>query len=75
MACGERLPEGEGYVLRITPLEFVSGQSVTQQMNAALEAEVRTCPAQYLWSYNRYKVPKGVAPIREEKVLKIESQV
>jgi Kdo2-lipid IVA lauroyltransferase/acyltransferase len=20
---------------------------------------VRTCPAQYLWGYNRYKVPAG----------------
>jgi KDO2-lipid IV(A) lauroyltransferase len=58
MACGERLPHGEGYVMRITPLELVPGLPVSKQMNTALEAEVRACPAQYLWSYNRYKAPK-----------------
>jgi KDO2-lipid IV(A) lauroyltransferase len=29
-------------------------------LNAAVEQVVRRCPAQYLWSYNRYKVPAGV---------------
>jgi len=23
---------------------------------------VRECPEQYLWGYNRYKVPKGAPP-------------
>jgi KDO2-lipid IV(A) lauroyltransferase len=23
---------------------------------------VRRCPEQYLWSYNRYKVPAGASP-------------
>ncbi len=60
MAYAERLPNGAGYVIRIAPLEFSRGLSVTGQMNAALEAVVRACPAQYLWSYNRYKTPKGM---------------
>lgn len=60
MACAERLPDGAGYVIRITPLEFVPGLPVTAQMNAALEAVVRACPGQYLWSYNRYKAPAGI---------------
>lgn len=67
MACGERLPDGAGYVMRITPLELVPDLPVTRQVNAALEAEVRACPAQYLWSYNRYKVPSGVAPVEINK--------
>ena len=74
MACAERLPDGAGYVIRITPLEFAPDLSVTGQMNAALEAVVRACPAQYLWSYNRYKVPTGVAPFGEDRGLKIEGQ-
>jgi KDO2-lipid IV(A) lauroyltransferase len=60
MAYAERLPDGAGYVIRIVPLEFLPGLSATGQMNAALEAVVRACPAQYLWSYNRYKAPAGV---------------
>jgi KDO2-lipid IV(A) lauroyltransferase len=68
MACGERLPDGAGYIMRITPLELVPDIPVTRQMNAALEAVVRTCPAQYLWSYNRYKAPSGVeAAVRGDK--------
>ena len=61
MAYAERLPHGAGYTIRITPLHFEQGQSAARQMNAALEEVVRACPAQYLWSYNRYKIPAGVA--------------
>ena len=60
MAYAERQPHGAGYILRLAPLEFVQGTSLTGQINAALEAIVRACPAQYLWSYNRYKAPKGM---------------
>lgn len=62
MAYAERLPRGEGYVIYIAPLEFTPGRPAAQQINEALEKTVRACPAQYLWSYNRYKVPAGVAP-------------
>jgi KDO2-lipid IV(A) lauroyltransferase len=71
MACAERLPAGAGYIIRITPLEFSTAFPVTGQMNKALEAEVSTCPAQYLWSYNRYKVPAGVAPFAGQNGLKV----
>jgi KDO2-lipid IV(A) lauroyltransferase len=62
MAYAERLSGGAGYVIRITPLELNPQESVARQMNAALEQVIRACPAQYLWSYNRYKVPSGVLP-------------
>lgn len=62
MAYAERLPRGGGYVIRIAPLQLEPGLSAVGQINAALEETVRACPTQYLWSYNRYKVPAGVTP-------------
>jgi len=32
----------------------------TQRLSLALEVLIRQSPAQYLWGYNRYKVPSGV---------------
>lgn len=58
----ERLPRGEGYALHFAPLLIDTTTSIPGQINAALEAVIRTCPEQYLWSYNRYKVPRGALP-------------
>ena len=60
IAYSERLPQGQGYVIHVEPLALDFAQPVAQQINAALERVVRVCPAQYLWSYNRYKIPRGV---------------
>jgi KDO2-lipid IV(A) lauroyltransferase len=62
MCRSERLPRGAGYELHFTPLSFDAATSIPQQMNATLEAVIRAHPEQYLWSYNRYKVPRGVLP-------------
>ncbi len=62
MSYGERLPHGRGYVLHFTPMAFDAGQPVARQLNAVLERVIRERPEQYLWSYNRYKVPAGVQP-------------
>jgi Kdo2-lipid IVA lauroyltransferase/acyltransferase len=62
LCYGERLPQGKGYVIHFTPLEFTGGASTSRQLNAALEKVIRECPEQYLWSYNRYKVPGGALP-------------
>ena len=60
LAYGERLPRGQGYVLRIRPLPpAAAGESGARHMNRALEALIRECPGQYLWGYNRYKRPRG----------------
>jgi KDO2-lipid IV(A) lauroyltransferase len=62
MFFGERLPEGAGYRVWIEPLEkplAPSPEEAARQINAAVERLVRQCPSQYLWSYNRYKVPAG----------------
>lgn len=62
MCHSERLPQGVGYALHFSPVTFDAASSIPKQMNAALEAVVREHPAQYLWSYNRYKVPRGALP-------------
>lgn len=62
LAYAERLPQGQGYAMRIEPLSLDFEQSVPLQINAALERVIATAPAQYLWSYNRYKIPSGVNP-------------
>lgn len=62
MAYAERLPLGHGYKLNFEPLPLDFTKSVPLQINAALERVIAISPAQYLWSYNRYKVPHGVQP-------------
>ncbi|ADE10420.1 lysophospholipid acyltransferase family protein [Sideroxydans lithotrophicus] len=62
MCSSERLPHGEGYALHFTPLAIDPAISIPAQINAVLEKTIRTCPEQYLWSYNRYKVPRGALP-------------
>ena len=57
-----RLPWGKGYELHFTPVAFDTARSIPGQMNAALETVIRDHPEQYLWSYNRYKVPRGALP-------------
>lgn len=58
----ERLKRGQGYIMRFTPLSFDTVLPVAPQINAALETVVSSCPEQYLWSYNRYKIPRGALP-------------
>ena len=62
LVYAERLPHGEGYKLTFEPLELDFSTSVPLQINTALEKVIAVSPAQYLWSYNRYKVPPGVEP-------------
>jgi len=60
LAFARRLPGGEGYSLHVRPLPAsLAGESATRRINRALEALVRECPEQYLWGYNRYKIPAG----------------
>ncbi len=62
LAYAERLAHGKGYKLCFEPLPLDFSRSVSLQINQALERVIAISPAQYLWSYNRYKVPRGVAP-------------
>ncbi|HSQ02770.1 MAG TPA: lysophospholipid acyltransferase family protein, partial [Burkholderiales bacterium] len=59
MAFAERLPAGRGYLLHLEALP--TGHFDEAALNHAIEEVVRRCPQQYLWSYNRYKVPAGAS--------------
>ena len=63
LAFAKRLPDGEGYeiLLRRFP-ERLGDETPERRVNRAIESLVRECPAQYLWGYNRYKVPAGAPP-------------
>lgn len=64
LAYAERLPFGKGYVVRFSPFEGKLEGDATQRaeiINAAMEKLIARSPAQYFWSYNRYKKPEGVA--------------
>ncbi|MEI7843302.1 MAG: lysophospholipid acyltransferase family protein [Gallionellaceae bacterium] len=67
MTLAIRAPHGEGYTLKFTPLTLNPNEPAALQINRSLEEAIYSCPEQYLWSYNRYKVPNGVAaPIAQE---------
>jgi KDO2-lipid IV(A) lauroyltransferase len=63
LVYAERLPRGRGYVVRFVPFEGELSGSAAEQaraINLAMEQLIARCPAQYFWSYNRYKHPDGV---------------
>ena len=56
----ERLPDARGFLLQF---ERYPGSDIDErELNHAVENLIRRRPTQYLWSYNRYKVPRGVEP-------------
>jgi KDO2-lipid IV(A) lauroyltransferase len=60
----ERLPGGRGYVIRFVPFDGTLDGNAAEQaqaINGAMERLIARSPAQYFWSYNRYKVPSGIA--------------
>jgi KDO2-lipid IV(A) lauroyltransferase len=60
----ERLPGGRGYVVRFVPFDGTLEGSAADQalaINGAMERLIARSPSQYFWSYNRYKVPTGIA--------------
>jgi len=59
VVSAERLPRASGYALSFHPLPALPADDAgaARALNAALEAVIRRCPQQYLWSYNRYKEP------------------
>jgi len=70
VAWGERLPRGQGFVVRVSalpqPLPFgdpAPADACAAAINRAMEGLIRQCPQQYLWGYNRYKTPRAeIAP-------------
>ena len=70
LVYAERRPRGKGYIVRFVPFEGeLSGTAAEQaaSINRAMEQLIARCPAQYFWSYNRYKQPDGVeAPLAQD---------
>ena len=60
LVFAKRLPRGEGYSIHVRPLAAAKeGESGTRRLNRGLEELIAECPEQYLWGYNRYKIPAG----------------
>jgi KDO2-lipid IV(A) lauroyltransferase len=58
LTYAERLPHGRGYVVRFAAFEEELGSDPVQQaeaINRGMEKLIARSPAQYFWSYNRYK--------------------
>jgi KDO2-lipid IV(A) lauroyltransferase len=66
MVFAERLPKGSGYCLHIEQLEDPVQDEA--QLNQAVEQVIRRRPEQYLWGYDRYRVPRNVAPPRADRL-------
>jgi len=65
LTAGERLPGGRGwrihYVRVPDPLPSAP-EAQAALLNRAMETLIQRFPEQYLWSYHRYKTPKGAPP-------------
>lgn len=65
LTYAERLARGKGFVIHFFPFNGSLQGTLQQQaraINQAMETLIARIPSQYFWSYNRYKVPKGVQP-------------
>ena len=62
IAAGERLPGGRGWRMHVKRLTGPLPPTAEEQaawINAEVEEMIRRFPQQYLWGYNRFKVPSG----------------
>lgn len=60
MVFAERLARGQGYRVHVRAVPEELDDEVG--LNRAVEDTIRICPEQYLWGYDRYKIPPGVDP-------------
>lgn len=65
LTAGERLPRGQGWRIHYVRLDQplpATAPELAAAINAAMEGLIRRFPTQYLWAYNRYKVPHDAPP-------------
>ncbi len=70
MIWAERLPRGQGFVLRVAPParpmpvaaadDAALQQACASALNDEMAGLIRQAPGQYLWGYHRYKQPRRV---------------
>lgn len=65
MTFGERLAYGQGYHLHF---ELVGEDASPQAINHSIERLIILKPAQYLWSYQRFKSPKSPRITSDETI-------
>ena len=62
LAWGERLAQGSGYVVHLSPCPAMPADAAQAEsaaaINLAMEGLIRQRPQQYLWGYDRYKTPR-----------------
>lgn len=63
-AFAERLPRGQGFRLQVQAVP--SENFDEREINRVVETLVRRCPGQFLWSYNRYKIPRKARGLTKE---------
>ena len=73
LAWGERLRGAAGYVVHVSALAEALPAGVGAEaecaavINRAMERLIRQCPQQYLWGYDRYKVPRAGPASRSDE--------
>ena len=70
LCAAERLPRGQGWRmhhLRLPEPLPADATELATLINSQMETLIRRFPEQYLWSYNRYKVPAGAPPPPDEE--------
>lgn len=69
VTSGERLKNGKGWKIHYhqipEPLP-ATVEELVPLINQAIEEMIQRFPEQYLWSYNRYKIPNEAPPIPDE---------
>jgi KDO2-lipid IV(A) lauroyltransferase len=68
LTAAERLPHGRGWhmhYVRVPEPIPETPQAQAALFNQVMETLIRKFPEQYLWSYNRYKTPRGAPPAPE----------
>ena len=69
-AFAERLPRGKGFRLEFYPVP--TDNLDEREINRIVERLVRRCPGQFLWSYNRYKIPRQAHAMEAEPRLEVD---
>ena len=70
LVAGERLSRGRGWrmhYLRLPEPLPEDPQALATLINTNMEVLIRRFPEQYLWSYNRYKIPADAPPLPQSE--------